>query len=150
LPPPDEGHNDISHAILFRLIETLLDAHRRGEAADLGKVRMEAGYRLGDGWAQPDVSVTHAGQPRERGYLQGAPAIAIEVVSPSNTARHLEAKTELYFAHGAREVWRVYDDPLRIVIDTGGHYRVLGPEDRVTTPLLSGFALTVRELLDAR
>lgn len=42
------------------------------------------GYRLADSWVQPDVSVTNEGQTVGK-YLEGAPAIAIEVVSPSNT-----------------------------------------------------------------
>ncbi len=93
------------------------------------------------------MSVTHADQPVGT-YLEGAPAIAIEVVSPSNTSRHLQAKTQLYFTHGAREVWQVFDDPLEILIDTGGHYRILAADDEVATPLLPGFATTVRALLE--
>ena len=40
--------------------------------------------------------------------LEGAPALAIEVASESNTAAQLDLKMELYFAHGAEEVWIVY------------------------------------------
>jgi Uma2 family endonuclease len=34
-----------------------------------------------------------------------APELCIEVVSPSNSAREMEEKRELYFARGAQEVW---------------------------------------------
>ena len=65
------------------------------------------GYHLfSDTWLQPDASVTHAGQ-REGEYFLGAPAIAVEVVSPSNTIKTIEAKAKLYFQYGAREVWHV-------------------------------------------
>jgi Uma2 family endonuclease len=148
LPPASRKHNRKSLNILFQFKAALDAAHARGEAADLGELCIEGGYKLGGGWVQPDVSITHANQPEGK-YFEGAPAIAIEVVSPSNTSRHLQIKTQLYFAHGAREVWQVFDDPTQILIDTGGHYRILAAGDRVTTPLLPGFAPTVRELLEA-
>jgi Uma2 family endonuclease len=48
------------------------------------------------------------------GYLEGAPALAIEVASESNTAAQLDLKMELYFAHGAEEVWVVYPQTRRV------------------------------------
>ena len=41
-------------------------------------------------------------------YYEGSPALAIEVVSDSNTPARLNLKKELYFAHGSEEVWIVY------------------------------------------
>ena len=87
------------------------------------------GYKLGDNsWVQPDVSITHADQPDGK-YLGGAPAIAIEVISPSNTIGAMDTTTQLYFAFGALEVWRVY------------------PETRHVDP---GFSLHVAEILGER
>ena len=149
VPPAEQKHNRRSHRIYHSLTAALDQAHAKGDAPELGEVFMEAGYKLGEGWAQPDVSITHTGQTEGK-YLQGAPAIAIEVISRSSTSRHLESKRELYFAHGAREVWCAYDNPLKLVIDTGGHYRILNADDLVTTPLLPGFGLTVRELLEPK
>ena len=149
LPPAQYEHNRIAGRLFRRLAAAVEAAHAQNSASELGEVCVEMGYKLGAGWLVPDVSITHAGQLPGK-YLEGAPAIAIEVVSPGNTHRHIQAKTEIYFAHGAREVWRVYDDPLRIVIDTGGQYRVLAAGDPVSTPLLPGFAPTVRDLTGAR
>ena len=36
-------------------------------------------------------------------YLEGAPAIAVEIVSPGNTAEAMDLKTRLYFEFGARD-----------------------------------------------
>ena len=68
----------------------------RGEAAELGEAYHEIGYKLaGARYFQPDASVTHAGQ-RETRCFEGSPAIAIEVVSPSNTAlEYLDRKIRL-------------------------------------------------------
>jgi len=147
LPPADLQHNEISHEIFFRLNTALVEAQARGEAAELGTVRMEAGYKLGRHWAQPDVSITHAGQPAGK-YREGAPAIAIEVVSPSNTAETLELKTKLYFEYGAREVWRFYPKTCRVHVNTSDGRGLIVPKDQsVTTPLLPGFTLSVAEVL---
>jgi Uma2 family endonuclease len=148
LPPAKFKHNRVSWHLSLRLKAALDAAHSQGAASSLGDVCMEMGYKLGSNWLVPDVSITHAGQTVGE-YLEGAPAIAIEVVSPGNTLRHFQAKTEIYFAHGAREVWRVYDDPLRIIIDTGGHYRVVTADEQIVTPLLPGFTPTVRDLTSA-
>lgn len=144
-PPPELKHNEIGEEIYLRLHSALTAAHARGEAGELGKVHHEMGYKLsGHGWLQPDVSVTHAGQPAGK-YLVKAPAIAVEVVSRSNTAEAMEAKVGIYFRYGAREVWRVYPKTRHVVVHVGATARV--ERDAVTTPLLPGFALQIVEIL---
>src|ERR1700678_255783 len=101
LPPADLKHNRASHRIYDHLKPAVREAHARGEALNLGEAFHEMGYLLGaETWLQPDVSVTHAGQPEGK-YFEGAPAIAIEVISPSNTPKRVRVKTELYFEGGA-------------------------------------------------
>ncbi|HTX39190.1 MAG TPA: Uma2 family endonuclease [Bryobacteraceae bacterium] len=146
LPPAKDRHNTLGHRIFFCLHTALEQAHAHGEASGLGEVRMEAGYRLGGQTClQPDVSVTHAGQ-RIQDYLQGSPAIAIEVVSPGNTPRALAAKTALYFEYGALEVWHFYPEEGHAVVQIAGAEPAT-VRDFVTTPLLPGFALHVQEIL---
>lgn len=148
LPPAEFRHNNISHRIFRRLDAALMGAHARGEASDLGEVYIEMGYKLAsNAYVQPDVSVTHAGQAVEK-YLGGAPAIAIEVVSPSNTAEALDSKTELYFQFGAREVWRLYPKTRHVVVHIAGSPQALTVRDSVRTPLLPGFELNVQDVLD--
>jgi Uma2 family endonuclease len=133
--------------IFLRLHVTVEEAHERGEARDLGEVCVETGYRLPDnGWVIPDVSVTHAGQPEGK-YLEDSPAIAIEKVSPSNTAEDLAVKTALYFQFGAREVWRIYQKTRQVEVHVPGGSRVVSADQAVTTPLLPGFSLRVAEIL---
>ena len=149
LPVAEFKHNEISHGIFLQLHPALVEAHARGEAPELGEVYIEMGYKLaGDAYVQPDVSVTHAGQTVEK-YLHGAPAIAIEVVSPSNTAEALDTKTELYFQHGAHEVWRVYPKTRHIVVHIAGSSQAVTHRDSVTTTLLPGFELRVQDVLGA-
>jgi Uma2 family endonuclease len=148
LPPAELRHNEISERVFLRLHSALIDAHRRGEAADLGKVHHEMGYKLpDDGFVQPDVSVTHAAQ-EEGKYYGGAPAIAIEVVSASNTEETMEMKVGLYFRYGAREVWRVFPKTRHIVVHIDLASRTIREDETLTTPLLPGLALTLREILE--
>jgi Uma2 family endonuclease len=145
MPPADWEHYEISMWIYHLLRDALAAAHSRGEARELAKVCHEAGYKFpGNRYVQPDVSITHATQTHEK-YLNGAPAIAIEVVSDSNIARQMEKKIELYFRYGAHEVWRVYRDPLHFVIHFADTSRTIR-EGSVTTPLLPSFELPLSAL----
>jgi Uma2 family endonuclease len=104
------------------------------------------GYPLpGAGWLQPDVSVTHAQQPVEK-YLVGAPAIAIEVISPSNTPKRIALKTELYFECGALEVWCFFPKTKHVTIQDSGGVREIVADAFITTPLLPGLELPLQEI----
>jgi Uma2 family endonuclease len=146
MPPADYKHHDVSHRI-FKLLDSAVEgAHARGEAGELGRVFHEMGYLLpGECWLQPDVSVTHAGQRVEK-YLIGAPAIAIEVISPSNTVKRIDAKAQLYFQFGARELWRFFPKKKQVTIQLPGNVRVIAEDEVITTPLLPGLALAVKEI----
>jgi Uma2 family endonuclease len=145
MPPGDLEHSRFAKLIYHLLFNALEAAHARGEAADLGEVFLEAGYKLSArNYVVPDVSITHAAQAHAK-YLMSAPAIAIEVVSESNTAREMEKKVMLYFRYGAREVWRVYSDPVHIVVHFADGSRTI-QEGSVTTPLLPGFELPLTTL----
>ncbi len=145
MPPSDLEHSRFSELIYHLLFNALEAAHARGEAKDLGEVHIEAGYKMpGPRYVRPDVSVTHATQAHAK-YLMNSPAIAIEVVSESNTAREMEKKVAMYFRYGARVVWRVYSDPVHIVIHFNGSSRTIN-EGSVNTPLLPGFELPLAAL----
>jgi Uma2 family endonuclease len=125
LPPAQSDHSDIQH-MLLRVLQPYVDQHR------LGDVRIEAGFRLsGESWVQPDVSFLRTAQLRNRprGYFEGAPALAIEVASESNSAAQLDLKMELYFAHGAEEVWVVFPKTRRVRAHfPDGHSETLATE----------------------
>ena len=146
LPPPESRHNRISDRTCDELKAALRQAHARGEATELGEAFHEMGYLLlGNSWLQPDVSVTHAGQTEGK-YFEGAPAIAIEVISPSNTAKQIDRKAALYFECGAREVWRFFPKTKQVTIQTPSGSQVIAGDSVITTPLLPGLALSVKDL----
>ena len=89
LPDPEDGHKlELLDGELIRYAACLHSAHedreavfpdspsallkllhKTAQARDLGEVFTETGYRLGQSWLIPDVSVTHAGQA-ESNYLR--------------------------------------------------------------------------------
>jgi Uma2 family endonuclease len=146
LPPPKSRHYERSINIFIWLRGVLKEAHTRGEALSLGDACHERGFRLGARtWLQPDVSVPHRNQP-DHDYMEGSPAIAIEIVSPANTPRALAIKTRLYFEFGALEVWHFFPDEGHVALHVADAEPVI-IRDFIRSPLLPGFALDVKEML---
>jgi Uma2 family endonuclease len=106
MPPAKQNHNKVSKRVQ-RLLESAVDESR---------VWHETGYQLSRGWLQPDVSVTWPDQLIENDWLQGAPMLAVEVVSPSNKPEHIEKKTAAYLDEGAAEVWVIYPITRRMTV----------------------------------
>lgn len=145
LPPPKFNHSRIQH--------NLLDALRPYvRQRQLGDVMLETGFRLSsDTWLQPDVSFVrrdHIKNVAPDGYLDGAPALAIEVASDSNTAAQLDLKMELYFAHGAEEVWVVYPQTRRVRAHfPDGHSETLGAD--LQSALFPGWTAPLADVFTA-
>ena len=85
-------------------------------------VTVESGYILSDDPATvrgPDVAVvlgsrSSDGQPG--GWLRGAPDLAVEILSPSDTSIAVHQKTLQYLEAGARLVWIVDPDARTVTI----------------------------------
>ena len=81
-------------------------------------------------------------------FFPFAPDLAVEVLSPSNTAQEMDEKVALYFAAGSRLVWvfnpkrhtvAVYRSPLDV--------RILGEKDALDGgDILPGFTLDLSKL----
>ena len=67
---------------------------------------------------QPDVIFVSADQQSiiTDANIQGAPALLIEVVSPSTLTRDREVKRNIYAEHGVREYWLVDPDARTITV----------------------------------
>ena len=93
------------------------------EQHQLGRVMVEVGSileRSPDTVRGPDIAFIaaehlHAGGPR-RGFVPGAPDLAVEIVSPNNTFAELQSKVRDYLTHGTRLVWVVEPDSCTMVV----------------------------------
>lgn len=141
------------HGALAALLTMELGAFVR--ARGLGRVYVEVGYKIfsnPDTVRGPDLSFVSSGReaaaPYRRGFIHGAPDLAIEIVSQDKTIVQLTAKAREYLRAGTLLVW-VVDPPTRTV-------RVHQPRRRVVTlpgdatldggVVLPGFTLPLAQL----
>lgn len=147
-PPPGEEHGWLAAGLLGDLV--LFVRARR-----LGRVYSECGFVLGrdpDTVRAPDaafVSAERVATVVRRGpYFEGAPDLAVEVVSPGDSRAEVASKVREYLAAGGRAVWVV--DPRRRSItvhraDAAPH--TLGTSDVLDGgDVLPGFRLPVRDV----
>src|SRR5205807_2808070 len=86
LPPAILRHMQIARK-LVNVLTPIVERH--GPALGLGDVFFETGYKMGPRrWLQPDVSIPYANQA-SNDYFEGAPALAVEIISKSNSAEHI-------------------------------------------------------------
>ena len=78
-----------------------------------------------------------------------APDLAIEVISPSNTAREMERKLQDYLAAGVRLVWYVHSGPQEVHVYTAERHDVLTIDQELSGgEVLPGFVLPLRQLFE--
>jgi len=92
----------------------------------------------------PDVAIVRTGeQPLSSRIYRGAPEIAIEVVSPTDTAKHLKRKVDAYLEGGAKSVWVVYPEARSVEVYRANQRHNLKENEPITDPLLPGFSSPV-------
>jgi Uma2 family endonuclease len=149
--PPDIDHGDAA-GLLIRRIGAFLDAHDPD-----GLVGPEIAFGFGPDpdpvtVLLPDVAYLRSDRVPPRGERGGVcripPDLAVEILSPSNTAVGIEAKVAVYLDGGARMVW-VFN-PLRRAVTVhlpDRTARTLVEDDVLDGgDVLPGFALPVRDV----
>jgi Uma2 family endonuclease len=130
-------------------------AHLLGNFAEerkLGTVFWGTGYQLTPETVRiPDVSFVPADRMGEIDLdrrIQGAPALAIEVISPTDLAEELTQKVKQYLAAGVKAVWVFYPKAREVqVFRASGESFVRREPGTVEEPkLLSGFSLDLKEV----
>ena len=126
----------------------------------VGWSEVEVGYTVRSGpdtVRGPDVSLVLQEVPddeEQRGFVPGAPDIAVEVVSPSNTAAEMERKVAEYLAAGSQRVWVVYPPTptasRRVVIHhpDGTAITYTGDDMITDEELLPEFSLPLSEIFE--
>lgn len=124
-------------------------------ANGLGSVSVETGFKLAedpDVVRAPDVSfVVTERRPKgsgRRGFVEGAPHLAVEVMSPDDREKDLLAKAGEYLDAGAARVWLVRPSTRSVtVFRAGGEVATRHEADTLTSDDAGfggeGFALAV-------
>ncbi len=113
------------------------------------------GFRMAEGNIRsPDLSVMRRerlpeGKPPVE-FINGAPDLAVEIVSPSENLADLHQKLREYFESGAREVWLLFPETQEVHRYTGLlKVEVLRGDDVLSSEsLLPGFQVRVAELFE--
>ena len=150
MAPAGDAHGVAASQIGWR-IGRFVHEHRLGRtyAAETGFVLDEARHRV----LAPDVAFVaqeRLRSPPGPGFFHGAPDLAVEVRSPSQSVAELTQKAAAYLDAGSSLVW-VVDLSLQQVTEyrPNEHARQLGPEDQlVGDPVLPGFRVPVRLLFE--
>ena len=121
------------------------------EGRDIGTVVSTQPFHLfGNTVRVPDITFVRSGRDLPLDKLpDGAPDLAIEVVSPSNTARELDQRVSDYFAAGCKRVWVVYPEHREVYIHgLSGVSRKQGEDLLVDPELLPGFSVKVAAIFE--
>ncbi len=109
------------HGSTAARLTSLLDQHIRTERLGI-VLAAETGFRISrnpDTVRAPDVSfvagerIPPDGPPA--GYWELAPDLAVEVVSPNDTAAEVQSKVQMWLESGVHLVWVVYPDTRSVV-----------------------------------
>jgi Uma2 family endonuclease len=98
----------------------------------------------------PDVAFIRSGRDiaTDRPF-EGAPDLAVEVVSPTNTPREIDHRISDYFAAGCKRVWVLYPEHREVYIHGLAGVKGLRAEDSLEdTELLPGFSVKVSMLFE--
>src|SRR5262249_15103688 len=126
-PSPTLSHNRIRDRIA-RCLTGFVEDHQ------LGEVTIETDFLLGPATVRnPDVAFIASDHLKnvdpKRSPLEGAPALAIEVVSPGNSDHEMRKKISQYLSAGSMAVWVVYPAMRMIEIHQSGSVRkIAAPE----------------------
>jgi Uma2 family endonuclease len=136
--------------LFFRLVKALLDhldAHPIGEVFGSKTDCVMTFFDV----VVPDVLlVTHdQADIVTKRNVRGAPALVVEILSPSTRGRDRRLKRDLYAREGVREYWIIDPDANTFTVfrrTTTGEFPVVATlsaekADNLTTPLLPDFAL---------
>ncbi|ABU57795.1 Uma2 family endonuclease [Roseiflexus castenholzii] len=149
MAPAGAEHGEIA-GFVFGILFSFVRAHNLGSlyAAETGFILA----RNPDTVRAPDVAFVaseRAAQQRGRsGFFEGPPDLAVEVVSPSDTAEDVEAKVLDYLEAGARMVWIVRPRTRTVTVyHSLRAVQVLRPGDLLDGgDVLPGFAVPVAAL----
>ncbi len=136
---------------LSSLLDNFVKSHRLGRI-----MSAETGFiirRDPDTVRAPDVAFIRADRLPEKlpqGYFDGAPDLAVEVLSPNDRASEVQGKIRDWLDAGCRAVWLVDPETKSVTVYKSAHdISVLNTADTLAdAQLLPGFSAVVSEIFE--
>jgi Uma2 family endonuclease len=106
VPPAGMDHSEVEGEA-FVILRTYVKANGLGTVwgGDAGFILERDPFTV----RSPDISFLaksrFEGRPFPKGFCPGAPELAVEIISPSNSLPALEAKARMYLRAGGKAVW---------------------------------------------
>lgn len=151
----DMGNSGMEHGyvacLLVARLTTVVRQSRLGAVCD-----SSTAFTLKNGNKQsPDVSFVAKDRLKglkrpPRGFFQGSPDLAVEILSPNNTVEEIHSKIVEYFEHGTRLVWVIHPDEKYVLLyHSPEPDRLLLPQDALDGEgVIPGFSMAVAELFE--
>lgn len=145
IPAPRPRHQFISQRIGIPLVQFV-------EERNLGRVIFAPCdiYLSQQDVVQPDILFISSDRLPiiKEPYIQGAPDLVVEVISPSDPERDRDLKRKLYSRYGVREYWIVDPEAKTIEILTRYEgslktFQTFVAEESLKSPLLGDFQLSL-------
>ncbi len=143
--PPSGGQASCAQGELFFALRSWQQT-----SGDAGLLLQDVFVRLaGEDYLAPDLAWWAAARrpALSIGAVSGIPDLVVEVLSPATRVNDLGVKRDLYLAAGVRELWLA--DPesaIVMVVAPDGRQRTFGRAERLSSPLLPGFALEIERV----
>jgi Uma2 family endonuclease len=142
--PPGGRHGKLTNLLAHRLTTFVA-------AAGPGTILAETGFLLSrdpDTVRAPDVAYLRAGRAVGDGFIDGAPDLAVEVVSPGDRPGYVREKVAEWLEAGTELVWIVDPAARTVTAHSGARERRVFAESETLDggPVLPGFTLDLREL----
>ncbi len=149
-PSPNLGHQRISRRIQFALVK-YLEAHPIGEILNAPMDVILSDFDV----LEPDLLLVL--NPRRhilKTWVEGAPDLVIEILSPTTAAHDRGPKLKAYARFGVEEYWIVDADRAVVEVYRRGEEgykisRVFRQPEVLTSALLPGFALPLSDVFQA-
>jgi Uma2 family endonuclease len=151
----DTGNSGMEHGGIGSLLGGLLAIYVRQQK--LGTVcDSSTAFTLKSGNKRsPDVSFVSKERLKglkrpPRGFFQGSPDLAVEILSPNNTVEEIHEKIVEYFENDTRLVWVIHpDEKYVLVYHSPEPDRFLRPQDGLEgEAIVPGFSMSVAELFE--
>ena len=142
MPTPASIAHDDMLTWLSNLMRLFVDKHELGKVLGAGhvQVRLRPGLRR-----NPDIVFVarHRQHLLREAYIEGAPDLIVEWVSPESTVRDWHDKLQDYEAAGVREYWIIDAQLKRVELnaigDDGRYHLVEAHDDKLRSNALTGF-----------
>ncbi|MGB3493501.1 MAG: Uma2 family endonuclease [Elainellaceae cyanobacterium] len=151
----DMGNSGMEHGYVACILTIVLGGYIRAHKLGVMCDSSTAFSLKGGNKRSPDFSFVVKNRLQglsrpPRGFFQGSPDLAVEILSPSNTVEEIHRKIVEYFENETRLIWVIHpDEKYVLVYHSPEPDRFLRPQDTLDgEEVVPGFSMAIAELFE--